>query len=176
MNDDLTQAELETLPSSKAELMDRIHRSRRTLEKVINPLNEAQLSAPGPAEGWAVKDHLAHIAAWEQYMLKHYIRGMAPHEAMEVDEATMQAADETATNEILYLRNKHHPADEVLAKFNQSYHQVLSTLEDMSFDDLTKPRFPEDPEQRPLLYWVDGNTYGHYAEHTRWIKDLLGGL
>jgi len=176
MNDDLTQAELETLPSSKAELMDRIHHSRTALEKVINPLKEDQLSAPGPAEGWAVKDHLAHIAAWEQYMLKHYIRGMAPHEAMDVDDATMQAADETATNEILYRRNKHHPAYEVLAEFNRSYHEVLSTLEDMSFDELTKPRFPDDPEQRPLLTEVAGNTYGHYAEHTLWIKDLLGGL
>jgi hypothetical protein len=176
MNDVLTPAELETLPSSKTDLMDLIHRSHAALEKVIDPLSEAQLSAPGPAEGWAVKDHLAHIAAWEQYMLKHYIRGMAPHEAMEVDEATMQAIDETAENEILYLRYKHHPADEVLAEFNRSFHEVLSTLEEMSFDELAKPRFPDDPEQRPLLTWIAGNTYGHYAEHTPWIKDLLSSL
>jgi len=176
MNDNLTQAELETLPSSKTELIDRIHRSRAALEKVIAPLNETELCAPGPAEGWAVKDHLSHIAAWEQFMLKHYIRGMTPHEAMEVNEATMQASDETATNEILYLRNKHHSADEVLAEFNRSYLEVLSTLEEVSFDELTKPRFPDDPEQRPLLTWVAGNTYGHYAEHIPWIKDLLGGF
>jgi hypothetical protein len=173
MDDNLTQAELDTLPSSKAELMDRIYRARRFLEKVINPLTPEELSAPGPQEGWAIKDHLAHIAAWEQYMLKHYIQGIAPHQAMGVDEATMQAADETAINDILYNRNKLRPVDEVLAEFKRSYHEVLSIIGGMTFADLMKVRFPDDPEKRPVLTWVVGNTYGHYAEHTPWIKQLL---
>jgi uncharacterized protein (TIGR03083 family) len=173
MDDNLTLAELDTLPSSKVELMDRIHRSRQALEKVINPLGPEQLSSPGPAEGWAIKDHLAHLAAWEQFMLRHYIHDMAPHEAMGVDEETMRAADETGINDILYSRNKHRPIDEVLAEFHHSYQEVLSTLEAMSFDDLMKARFLDDPEKRPTLTWVAGNTYGHYAEHTLWIKQLL---
>jgi hypothetical protein len=173
MDDNLTQAELDTLPSSKAELMDRIRRSHRALEKVINPLSPQQLSAPGPDQGWAIKDHLAHIAAWEQFMLKHYLQGMPPHEAMGVDEATMQAADETGINDILYNRNRLYPVNEVLAELNLSYHETLSIIGDMTFADLMKARFPDDPEKRSVLTWVAGNTYGHYAEHTLWIKQLL---
>ena len=31
----------------------------------------------------------------------------------------------------------------------------------MPFDKLLQPRYADDPEQRPLLLWVAGDTYEH---------------
>jgi hypothetical protein len=48
---------------------------------------------------------------------------------------------------------------------------ALGKLDDA---DLEKPYShyqPGDPdEKRPVVGWVAGNTYEHYAEHTNWIR------
>ena len=51
---------------SKTELMDRITAGYEALERVLRGLDDAQLSRSGSDEGWAIKDHLFHLAAWER--------------------------------------------------------------------------------------------------------------
>jgi hypothetical protein len=43
----------------------------------------------------------------------------------------------------------------------------------MSFDDLMAPRHADDPEKRPLLLWVIGDTSDHFAEHRAVIERML---
>jgi hypothetical protein len=43
----------------------------------------------------------------------------------------------------------------------------------MSFEDLMKPRRADDPEKRPLLLWVIGDTSDHFAEHRETIGKML---
>ena len=57
-----------TNPKSKAELLMRIRVARSELDLTVAGLDEAALAAPGP-EGWSVKDHLAHLAAWARKVL-----------------------------------------------------------------------------------------------------------
>ena len=49
-----------------AELVDRIQVAWATLMDLVSPLSGAQLTTAGPPDGWAVKDHLVHIADWER--------------------------------------------------------------------------------------------------------------
>ena len=52
--------------------------------------------------------------------------------------------------------------------------RLVAVLGGLSDDDLQKPYShyqPTDPdERRPVVGWVAGNTYEHYAEHIDWIK------
>src|SRR5437763_16940216 len=95
----------EASPRDKAELLDRIGRSRPALETTIDSLSEAQLAAPGPGGGWSAKDHLAHLAAWERKALAE-LEGRPPHEVFGVDGASYEASDVDQLNEIVYRRNK----------------------------------------------------------------------
>ena len=45
--------------------------------------------------------------------------------------------------------------------------------EGKTFPELMRSRFADDPEKRPLLDWVIGNTYDHYQEHRRTIQAEL---
>jgi hypothetical protein len=54
-----------------------------------------------------------------------------------------------------------------------THNQVLDALGPMTFADLMQPRFADDPEARPLINWVIGNTYDHYQEHRQTIQDGL---
>jgi hypothetical protein len=151
------------LPSSKEELLERIQFAWTDLGAVIAALPAEVLAAPGPT-GWSVKDNLAHVAAWEQVMLRHYLRREPAHEVLGVDEARLPGLDEDGINQILHERHQDRPASEVLDEFHRSHEQVVRALEGMAWDDLTAPN-PGDQERRPLLEWVVGNTYDHYDEH-----------
>ena len=154
----------EEIPLDKADLLGRIQREWDALQEVVNQLSEERLAAPG-AGGWSVKDNLAHITAWEQFMLLYHLQGHPPHEVMQVDAVTMDAVDEDGLNDILYRRNKDRSIAEVLADFHRSHQQVVAFLEQMPFADLMRPHYPGDPPARPLINWVIGNTYEHYQEH-----------
>ena len=51
------------------EVRARIQSRREELVDLIATIDEADLSAPGPEGGWAIKDHLVHIGAWEHWLL-----------------------------------------------------------------------------------------------------------
>jgi len=154
----------EAIPQDKADLQERIQREWAVLEQVVNQLSEEQMKTPG-AGGWSVKDNLAHLTAWEQFMLLYHLHGHPAHEVMRIDAATMDAVDENGLNDILYRRNRDRSVAEVLTDFRRSHQQVVAFLEQLPFADLMQPRYPDDPQARPLINWVIGNTYEHYEEH-----------
>ncbi len=162
-----------TLPRNKANLMKRIRREWSALMRTIEGLTPERMSAPMPG-GWSIKDHLAHLATWEQFLVHHHIQGQPPHQVMEIDAETFKRLDETGLNEMIRKGNRFRPAPDVLANLRTSHAQVLQTLVSMSFDELKEPRYSDDPEKRPLIDWVIGNTYEHYAEHRQDIKIGLG--
>jgi len=162
-----------SVPKDKADLMGRIQREWSALTQAIAQLSTEQMQVPG-AGGWSVKDNLAHLTAWEQFMLLHYLQGRPRHEAMQVGKATMERVDENGINAILYERNRNRSVSDVLDEFHRSHEQVLAALEHMTYADLMKPRYPDDPEARPLIGWVIGNTYEHYEEHRTTIQALVG--
>jgi uncharacterized damage-inducible protein DinB len=160
------------LPRDMADLLERIQRDWDALNRAFATLTDEQLNAPGP-EVWSIKDHLAHIAAWERFMLSCYLQGRPAHEAMQVDEATWKTLDENGVNAILYERSHGRPLSEVLADRDHAHAQVVAALDQTPFADLIKPFRPDDPQARPVMEWVIGNTCEHYREHRGYIETLL---
>ena len=158
------------LPKNKTELMLRIQQEGTALQRAIDGLSEAQMSIPD-AGGWSIKDNLAHLSAWENFMREHYVHHLLPHEVMGIDAETFQKADVNVQNAILFQRDKDRSVTDVLAALHHSHEQVLADLDQMSFADLMKPRSTDDPEARLLIDEVIGNTYEHYLEHRITIEN-----
>jgi hypothetical protein len=161
------------LPKDKADLLARIQREWSALMQTIEALTAEQMTIPGTGS-WSVKDNLAHLAAWEQFMLRCHLQGEPPHETLHIDKATFEGLDEDGENAILYERDKDRPAADVVDGLKRSHEQITAALELIPFADLMKPHYADDPEQRPLISWVIGNTYDHYQEHRRAIEAIVG--
>lgn len=159
-------------PADKQDLLERIQQEWSRLLETVEQLNPEQVTRPG-AGGWSVKDNLAHLAAWEQVMLRSYLGDEPANELFEMDAAEFARLDEDGENAVLFERDKDIPPEEVLRGLKQSHAEVIGTLEKTPFDDLLQVRYPDDPEQRPMLDWVIGNTYEHYREHRRYIEETL---
>jgi hypothetical protein len=158
-------------PRDKAELLARIDREWQALQQAFAGLSEQQMSVPD-AGGWSIKDNLAHLAAWERFMRLHYLGNTPPHEAMGIDQETFQTLDEEGTNAIIFQRNKGRSLTDVLEELSRTHAESLARLEAMSFEEMMKPRLPDDPQKSPVIGVIIGNTYEHYREHRITIEKL----
>ncbi len=161
-----------TKPKGKAELLRRIRVSRAALEKTLSNLNDAQMTTQGPRGAWSVKDHLAHLAIWEQ-MLIEVIQARSGNAVVQMDEQEFLAKNLDELNAIIYRRNKDHSLEGVRRAFKESHQRILAALDELSDADLARPAFADDPTARPLLDKIIGDTYAHYEEHRGWIRELI---
>jgi uncharacterized protein (TIGR03083 family) len=153
--------------------MQPIENAWEQLVELVNQVEEAGGLSRVGADGWTVKDHLAHIAAWEHSLLA-LIEGNDRERAMGLP-AAVEGIDNV--NEAIKKLHETDTPDEALAYFRDSHARLVAALGKLSDADLQKPYShyqPKDPdEKRPVVGWVAGNTYEHYAEHIGWINQLL---
>jgi len=163
----------EWIPGSKEELMSAIKREWKALMEVVKKLEAAGKMTATDEGGWSPKDNLAHLSEWMNSVMGYHIDKRPPHEVMRIPEEAAKGWDMEVINPILFARNKDRSLDDVMTELKQTYENVLAKLDGMSFDDLMAPRHVEDPEKRPLLLWVIGDTSGHFQEHRETIEKML---
>ncbi len=162
----------EWIPGSKAELISAIRREWKQLMDVVQKLDEQKMTTPDEG-GWSPKDNLAHLSEWMNSMMGYHIDKRPPHEVMRMTEEQTRDWDMEVINPVLFERNKDRSIEDVLDELKQTYEKVLAKLDGMSFEELMAPRHADDPEKRPLLMWVIGDTSGHFAEHREVIQRML---
>jgi len=161
------------IPGSKKELMSAIEREWKLLMDVVAKLDEAKMTAPD-AGGWSPKDNLTHLAEWMTVLMGYYLDRRPAHEVLRVSEDVTKDWDMEIINPVLFERNRNRSTGDVLDELKRVYEALVDKLGAMSFEHLLEPRFPdEDPEKRPLLMWVLGNTTEHFAEHRETIEKMF---
>jgi len=140
----------------RTELDERIRRSWDELLQAVGALDDGLLTAPGPEE-WSVKDHLAHVARWEEYLLAA-LEGRDPAAALGLP----GGQDEDAENAVLYARDAGLSAEEVRRLLADTHAAVVARL-----------RTADDADLQRHLELIEGDTWKHFDEHRGWIGALL---
>ncbi len=154
---------------SKAELLERIHRSWSDLEQAIAQLSDAQLSAPALSGGWAIKDMLAHLASWEQ-RCTDWIAVSLRDETPQRPEPGVTWDDIDQLNERTFIENQQRSPQEIIAASGAIHKRFLEQIQLLSEDDLNNPhRFPWT-EDEALVWFIGSNSYEHYHEHVEQIR------
>jgi hypothetical protein len=175
MSDDQPQ------PRDRRGLLRRIEAGRAELDAAIAALDERQLTEIRDAQGWAVKDHLAHLAAWERSIV-FLLQGRPRHEGLGVDEAAFRASDSEGfdrVNAIIQRQAAGQTLAETLTGFRAVHRELLATLDGLTDADLLRtyssfaPDEPGEETGAPIIGWIVGNSYEHYEEHLGWIRALL---
>ncbi len=161
------------IPGNKAELMSAIEREWKSLMDVVAKLDQQQKMTTPDEGGWSPKDNLAHLAEWMNLLMGYHIDKRPAHEVFGISEEVTRGWDMEVINPVLFARNKDRSTEDVLNQAKQVYKQLVAKLDSMSFEDLLAPRDPDDPQKRPLLLWVLGDTTDHFAEHRETIAKML---
>lgn len=160
------------VPENKAELMSAIRREWKLLMNVVDKLDEQKMTALDEG-GWSPKDNLAHLSEWMNSLMGYHIDKRPAEEVMRLTPEQTEGWDMEVINPVLFERNKDRSIEDVLNELKQTYEKLLAKLDSMSFEDLLKPRHANDPEKRPLLMWVLGDTSEHFEEHRQTIEKML---
>src|SRR5690349_18830644 len=157
------------VPKSKAELMSEIEKEWKLLLGVAEGLTDAQMTAPDEG-GWSPKDNLAHLSEWMRALNGYHLDRRPSHEAMNLPEDVTKDWDMEVINPVLFKRNKDRSRTEVMDDLKATYQATYDKLNAMSWDQLMAPRHAEDPEKRPVLLWILGDTTSHFHEHRETIE------
>lgn len=162
------------------EFFKRLNAGRSELWAFIDSLTPEQLSAKRDTGGWAIKDHLIHLAMWEKGMTA--LMSYQPrYAAMGLDEAWVfnEHPHFDVMNDVIFKQHKDKSADEVLAVLRDEQAAFSRVMSEKTTADLFKtyshfqPHEPGDDDGSPILGRLVGNSFGHYAEHLPWIRALV---
>jgi hypothetical protein len=159
----------DSIPTDPEILHTRIHEEWEALAAVVSALDEGQIIRRDEGE-WSVKDILAHIAAWEKFLIMSQFLSMPAAESLCVDPSVIERADEDEINAVLFERNRDKSLAEVQSDWFETHRWLMSELAKVDEEQLKKPTFSLGKTPRPLAQWVIFNTYEHYEEHRRAIE------
>jgi uncharacterized protein (TIGR03083 family) len=161
---------------SKDELLRRMQAGWDELNRYIAGLSDQQLTVPTDAAGWTVKDHLIHLAIWEDSAYA-ILAGLSRHDYAGVDQAIWESGDFDRINAVIQQRFHDMPMDVVKRTHDDVHKRLVSKIESLSNEDLHRPYSyfqPGSPRDAAVIGWLTGNSYEHYEEHRPWIEAILG--
>ena len=161
------------IPGNKSELMSEIEREWKSLMEVVEKLQKANKLTTPDAGGWSPKDNLAHLTEWMNILMGYHMDKRPAHEVMRVEPEVVRGWDMDVINPVLFERNRKRSLDDVLDELRRVHAELARKLDTLPFEELMKPRRADDPEKRPLLLWVLGDSAEHFAEHRATIEKML---
>lgn len=171
-------------PTSKAELLERMRTRRAEWDALIGQIPETVLTQPVMSESWSVKDLMAHVAAYENWMaaqIRAANEGRAPtnRELYGVDDppAALSGADGwdlDRQNAAIYAQHKDVPLSEVREFAARAFHDLLAAVEGVSEDDLARPGAQSWTGDATLLAMVPEEACGHYDAHVDALRTITG--
>ena len=136
------------------EILAHVTQSRVALTSAIYGLSEAELTTPGPAGIWSVKDLMAHVARWEEVCLdelQKHLRGEPP---------TADYRDALPYNDQWQSELQALSLQESIEKFETAHYNLFGLLSSLT------------PGQWDgyIRAWVRGSTWHHFEEHAEQIR------
>lgn len=154
---------------SGADLLARVRQDRAAFAGLWDGLTDAQLTQrPGVQDDWSVKDLMAHIVWWENYMIERIGKIVAG-----TDKPAQGDLDQTNA-EILAGNNKRELAD-VVADFDNNLRQVETLITSLTDEQINDPA-AVDYGGRQLLKFLISDTFGHYGTHQPDLERYVNSL
>jgi hypothetical protein len=144
------------------------------LDEAVKALGEQTLTEVRDPAGWTAKDHLMHVAAWEQALLAK-LDGRPRHQALGIDEAADASGDDETINGAIFASTRHRPLRDVLAALRDTHAATrarLVALVGQSGEPPSTPSVLAGDAAKMLLADVPGYTE-HYEQHHGWIRELV---
>lgn len=141
------------MPEDRDELLQHYRQSREALLAAIDGLSDEQLTER-TLDGWSLKDHLAHLALWDEVRAAEVGRISADYESA----WRMTAEQDAAYNTLGYALRADLSIGQVrweLAASRQRLLDAIAVATERGLDG--------------SLYGEAGLRSGHEAEHTGWI-------
>lgn len=162
--------------TTKADLLAHIEEQWNALHGLFNILTDHELTEIKNPDGWSIKDHVAHMTAWENFVIAT-LTGHPRHEGLGIPKAVYDTDDIDTINKAIFELHKDEPTHVVFPAFHHTHQKLLALIEQLSDEDLNKAYshfLPTDSGGHlPVINVIYGNTAHHFKEHLGWIQAML---
>lgn len=161
---------------TKEQLLERIEGGWAELDRLQARMDGRGVAGPGEG-GWGLKDHLAHIAAWELSVIA-LLAGSDRSAALGIPAGDDHDTD--SVNAIIHQRLRGLTAAEVRALLRGTRALLRDALAPLTDEDLVKtyshyqPLAAGEGDNSPVIGWITGNTFDHVREHLDAMRALAG--
>jgi hypothetical protein len=142
-------------PETAAETLAKFDRTWAEVEALVMGLDERALTEVRDPAGWSAKDHLMHVARWEQALLAK-VDGRPRHEALGIDAVTDRTGDDDTINAAIFAATRDRSLKDVLHALRETHAATRARL----------------AAAVTLLGEVPGYA-DHYDQHRGWIRALV---
>jgi hypothetical protein len=140
---------------SKLDFLERMRAARAELNEAISGLSEAHMSQDIVAgEAWAVRDILAHIAAWQIETLRSIERTERGQ-----DTGPLINESESEWDARRVAERRQLPLVDVMQEFHQAHDELLAALDRSPSD--TVPLGPAGWDETAQLWWLTDHDREH---------------
>jgi uncharacterized damage-inducible protein DinB len=138
----------------KDTLLEHYRQSRQQLLAALDGLNDEQLTDPS-LDGWSVKDHLAHLALWDDVRAQEVARISAGHASA----CRMTEEQDAVYNDLGYALRQPLSLEQIRWELATSRQRLLEAITAATPLGLDASRYGEA-----------GLNSRHEAQHTDWIR------
>ncbi len=159
---------------SKSRLLESIQNGYGIFKELLSKFDEEQMNQPGVIGKWSIKDTVAHIVVHEQRMilwLRERLQGKQPAAPQPY---AMPDEELDELNEQIYQENLSRPLGDVMLDLEKTHAEALRLVEESAEKDMLDPGCFQLQGGEPLWEAIAANTFWHYEEHGRDIKDVTG--
>ena len=143
------------MAEDRNELLQHYRTMRQATQKALAGLSDEQLTDPS-LDGWSVKDHLAHLATWDEIRASEIHRISAGYSTL----WKTSGGQDDAINAISYELRRDISLEQAIWEFEITHDQLLAAIADATADGLDGSRYGEA-----------GLRTTHEAEHAEWITE-----
>jgi hypothetical protein len=166
------------LAKTKQELLDEIAQGWAEINQFLDDLSQEQWTQVKNPDGWAVKDHVAHLSAWENSVI-YLLTSKPRHEGLGVPEDIYLSHDFDKINDVIFQNHKDVPLEQVRSESQRIHADYVKHIEARSEEELKLPYrhfLPDEPGEGdgpPVVAFVYSDGAPHYREHQQWMEEQI---
>jgi len=161
----------EIKPVAKSDLLAQINAGWMGFVELLSLLSETEMTQSGVQGVWAIKDVLAHIAAWERLTAARLESAFSGSDLDFVPPTTSEEVDQI--NEKVFNENKSKTLHTVREEFDTAHQDLVAKIESLPGSFLESKLKTTWWHDEPVQLLIMANTIWHYAEHSEVIENWL---
>jgi hypothetical protein len=161
--------------TSKTQLLNDLQVEQAQWEELLQDIGESNMTQPGVAGEWSIKDVVAHLTGWRRRTLARF-QAELRHEALPPSPWPQQLETDDDINAWIYAANRDLPLADVLSDSRDVFAQLVETLDAFPEADLLDPaRFSWLGGEPPTAAALFGHFHEEHEPDMRaWLDHVRG--
>ena len=160
---------------TKAKLLGLMRDGRAEMEALVSNADKGRMDRPSSLENWSLKDLLAHISAWDRWLLA-WLEAEARGEPPGLPAPGMTEEEVDRFNARTYDEWRDKPLEVVLGEFRGSFEALMGRAEAATEAVLLDPNHFPWTRGRPIRFYFAANSFWHYEEHLDQVRREVGAV